>query len=357
MKKLASFLAVIAMTLSACAQSEETRVSGQLEGLGDSLLYNLDDANLDSPRTKGVIPVKDGKFEFTVNVAHPASLYLLDLKQIKAGDPMNIKAAYCVLLPGEDVTFTGALGDFKIGGAKIYGEMDELQKRMAEVFKDRTNENEDSLQKVYTAHVLDYIKAHPDQEAAMVLVANLDYENLKKAVDLFSPAVRDGRMAGFWKPIVKAYENQARREAAAKKLVEGTMAPDFTLPDITGKPLKLSSLRGKYVVLDFWGSWCGWCIKGMPDMKKYYEKYNGKFEILGVDCEDTPEKWKAAVEKHQLPWKHVRQSQETQNVSDDYGVQGFPTKILIDPQGKIAKIVVGEDPSFYEYLDKVFAGK
>ncbi len=357
MKKLAILLAIVTATLSACAQSVETQVSGQLEGLGDSLLYNLDDANEDSPRTKGVIPVKNGKFEFSIQVVHPASLVIMDLKKIQAGDPTDIKVAYCTLVPGENVTFTGALGDFKVSGAKIYEEMNEAQECVTAPLKNIPQENRDSVRKVYTDNVLAYIKAHPNQEAAMVLVTDLDYDNLKKAVNLFSPAVREGRMAGLWKTVAKAYEAQAKRKAAAEKVVEGTMAQDFTLPDLNGKPLTLSTLRGKYVILDFWGSWCGWCIKGMPEMKKYYEKYNGKFEILGVDCEDTPEKWKAAVEKHQLPWKHVRQSKETQNVSDNYGIQGFPTKIVIDPQGKIAKIVIGEDPSFYEYLDQLFSGK
>ena len=64
---------------------------------------------------------------------------------------------------------------------------------------------------------------------------------------------------------------------------DGIEAPDFTLNDLNGKPLTLSSLRGKYVILDFWGSWCGWCIKGIPQMKEYYQKYAGKFEILGID--------------------------------------------------------------------------
>ena len=92
-------------------------------------------------------------------------------------------------------------------------------------------------------------------------------------------------------------------------------------------------------------------------MKKYYDKYKGKFEILGVDCNDTEAKWKAAVEKHQLPWKHVRQSKETLSVSDEYGIQGFPTKILIDPKGKIVKTIVGEDPEFYTLLDTTFGAK
>ena len=120
-----------------------------------------------------------------------------------------------------------------------------------------------------------------------------------------------------------------------------------------GNDLALSSLRGKYVVLDFWGSWCGWCIKGIPDMKKYYAKYKDRMEILGIDCRDTEAKWKAAVEKYELPWLHVRNAGNL-DVSKLYGVPGYPTKIVVDPKGKIAKIVVGEDPAFYTYLDELF---
>ena len=138
--------------------------------------------------------------------------------------------------------------------------------------------------------------------------------------------------------------------------MEGSQAPDFTLKDLKGNDLALSSLRGKYVVLDFWGSWCGWCIKGIPDMKKYYDKYKDRMEILGIDCRDTEQKWRDAVEKHQLPWLHVRNAGEP-DVSVMYGIQGYPAKIVVDPEGKIAKIVIGEDPAFYEYLDGLFAKK
>ena len=151
-------------------------------------------------------------------------------------------------------------------------------------------------------------------------------------------------------------ENQQPTEEAIvqQQAAEGTeLAPDFTLDDINGKPLALSSLRGKYVILDFWGSWCPWCIKGFPEMKNYYEKYKGKFEILGIDCNDTQEKWKAAVEKYQLPWLHVYNPRDTK-ILDAYAIQGFPTKIIIDPEGKIYKTVIGEDPAFYTLLDSLF---
>jgi thiol-disulfide isomerase/thioredoxin len=146
---------------------------------------------------------------------------------------------------------------------------------------------------------------------------------------------------------------QTKEEAAQTDAEE---APDFTLNDINGKPLTLSSLRGKYVIIDFWGSWCVWCIKGMPKMKKYYQKYQGKLEILGIDCNDPEEKWKTAVKELELPWLHVY-CDESSNVLEQYSVQGFPTKLVISPEGKIINTVIGEDPAFYTYLDQLFQGK
>ena len=142
-------------------------------------------------------------------------------------------------------------------------------------------------------------------------------------------------------------------EAESAAVEDGTEAPDFTLTDINGKPLTLSSLRGKYVILDFWGSWCGWCIKGIPQMKEYYQKYAGKFEILGIDCNDPEEKWKAAVEKYELPWLHVYNTRDSK-VLEQYEIEGFPTKIIVGPDGKIVKTVIGEDPAFYTFLDELF---
>ena len=140
---------------------------------------------------------------------------------------------------------------------------------------------------------------------------------------------------------------------AAKSEGQDAKAPDFTLNDINGNPLSLSSLKGKYVVLDFWGSWCGWCIKGFPEMKEYSAKHKDKMEILGVDCNDTEEKWKNAVAENELPWLHVFVPRDSE-LTTDYYISGYPTKIIIDPDGKVVKTVVGEDPQFYEFLDELF---
>jgi thiol-disulfide isomerase/thioredoxin len=142
---------------------------------------------------------------------------------------------------------------------------------------------------------------------------------------------------------------------AAEVAVDGELAPDFELPNLQGSTTKLSSLRGKYVILDFWGSWCVWCIRGIPQMKTAYTKYKDKMEILGIDCRDTEEKWRAAVDEHQLPWLQVRCSDEQlQTIAAQYSIEGFPTKVIIDPDGKLVRTVVGEDPAFYTFLDELF---
>lgn len=147
--------------------------------------------------------------------------------------------------------------------------------------------------------------------------------------------------------------NTCIRTEVAVQVAEGAEAPDFTLNALDGKPLALSSLRGKYVVLDFWGSWCAWCIKGFPEMKEAYAKYKDKMEIVGIACRDTEKRWKAAVEKHDLPWLNVL-NEGTVDVSVLYAVEGYPTKVLISPEGKIVKVFVGETPEFYTCLEELF---
>ena len=138
----------------------------------------------------------------------------------------------------------------------------------------------------------------------------------------------------------------------AQDIRAGVQAPDFTAKKVDGTTFTLSSLQGKYVVLDFWGSWCKWCIKGFPDMKEAYAKHKAKVEFVGIACRDTEEKWKAATAKYELPWISVL-NPAANDLVRVYDVQGFPTKIVIDPQGKIVKIVLGEDPAFYDYLNTV----
>ena len=150
-------------------------------------------------------------------------------------------------------------------------------------------------------------------------------------------------------------KNPQEQQVAKSQITEGSVAPDFSLVAIDGKEVKLSDYKGKYVVLDFWGSWCGWCIKGMPEMKRMYEKYNDKLEIIGIACGDKDNVWRASVENLALPWVNVRDNERgsENSVAGIYEIKGFPTKLIIDPKGKIYKVVVGESPIFYQTIDEL----
>lgn len=131
----------------------------------------------------------------------------------------------------------------------------------------------------------------------------------------------------------------AQRIEAVKTIVVGKKAPDFTQNDPEGNPVKLSDFLGKYVLIDFWASWCGPCRQENPNLVKAYAEYKDKgFEILGVslDNKDGKEAWLTAIEKDGLTWPQVSDLNYWSNaVALMYGVRAIPQNHLIDPEGII----------------------
>ena len=190
--------------------------------------------------------------------------------------------------------------------------------------------------------------------------------NMKRMKKIFMTfallAVTISMMAACANKSQKAQTNETvTAQTTAAEADDDEMAPNFELPDLQGNPRKLSSLRGKYVIIDFWGSWCVWCIRGFPAMKDVYAKYKDDLEILGVDCQDSERKWRTAVEQYELPWLQVRCPDDMMDdLAQMYGIEGFPTKAVVSPEGKLLKVVVGvvgEDPEFYTYLDELLGEK
>ena len=206
----------------------------------------------------------------------------------------------------------------------------------------------------YNRVLKDYITENPANPAAVYALLELDGEDFLKGLSLLKPEA----MMSMLYPIVELrkpmIEKQVEAERLQQEMQNGTYdAIDFKLKDLNGKEVSLRDYRGKWVILDFWGSWCIWCIKGFPHLKEVYEANKDRLEVIGIDCQDTEEAWRAACDKYQLPWVNVYNVTKEGSVDQLYGIQGFPTKIIISPKGKIMNITTGDDPSFYDTLNKL----
>lgn len=220
-----------------------------------------------------------------------------------------------------------------------------------------TMEDVQKFMQRYENTVVDFIKKHPKSEAVAYAMLDLEGASLKNAYDSITPEAKKSPIF----PLIEQQMQRGNEEAEQMKAIEskrdalqGKAAPAFTLKNLDGKDVSLSDFKGKWVILDFWGSWCGWCIKGIPHLKEAYKQYAGKLEVIGIDCNETQEAWRAGVAKYELPWVNVYNPSDS-SLLGDYVITGFPTKVIINPAGEIANITVGEDPSFYTTLSNLIS--
>jgi peroxiredoxin len=343
------------------SQGETTTIEGRIEGAAGKPIYlqYLKPNSIEQMDT--VQADEDGGFRFEFEVDQ------IDFYRVALSE-QNM----CVLIlqPGEEVSLTANAEQiyqtYEVEGSpesarllelnKILAERDsigmELQQAQMNQDRNRFTVAMAAYQQVL-ADVSGSIKAFIDEAPArmssLAAVQNLDpaqdFDYFIKVVDAMA-----GKAEGN-----AFYDTMKEQVQRSRKLAVGSDAPEIALPQPNGETLRLSDLRGQYVLIDFWASWCGPCRKENPNVVRVYNKYHDKgFEILGVSLDKNRGAWLAAIEQDNLQWQHVSDLKYWQSeVVPEYQVQGIPLTYLIDPEGKIvAKNLRG--PSLEEKLASIF---
>lgn len=142
----------------------------------------------------------------------------------------------------------------------------------------------------------------------------------------------------FLADMEKASASPAQQpDQSSASLWVGKTVPDLTMPDVNGKDISISSFRGKYVLVDFWASWCGPCRMENPNVVKAYNEFKGKnFTVLGVSLDKEKEPWKKAIAQDHLNWTQMSDLKYWNSQAvETFGFQGIPFNVLVDPTGKV----------------------
>jgi peroxiredoxin len=261
--------------------------------------------------------------------------------QITIKDTINM--AVLSSTPSQDmyVAYKKMLAPFDLRQHLIDIGYDKADERKDKIIGDSLDKVSDLLVKEEARAVGVFAKSHPNSiMSAWAVTANMLFEpNLEDLKDVYSSFSADVQQSGYGQKIKQAI-------ATTELVGIGQPAPNFTQNDTADKPFSLSSLHGKYVLIDFWASWCPDCRRENPNVVAMFNKYKDKnFTVLGVSLDSKKANWLKAIHNEELTWAQVSDLKLWKNaVAGMYGVRSIPANFLIDPTGKIIGYnLIGDD--------------
>ena len=360
MKKLLLIFAAV-LLFAACSNEQKFQITGTLTDLGNTdepiMLYlKTRDINEQLVNIDSTFLTKKETFVFKGKVSETDLYYLADKD--------NVFRLGFFVDPRSKITITGTakcVSDIKIEGSKTQALYEILKTSLMPL-----QNKQDDIQQTYMMYAQNPSISEEDfQEIEERLVA--DYETLDKQIEETTLefikenanniiaaylVYRNTSTVGNSEEIEKQFQLLApemsnkfvmhvkNRLEKIKQTEVGAVLPNIELPDPDGKIISLESLRGKYVFVDFWASWCGPCVREIPNLKIAYEKFQEKgFEIISISLDNDKEAWLDGIAKHELNWLHVSDLQAFNSpVAKQLAVAYVPHTFLLAPDGTIIAV-------------------
>lgn len=356
MKKFVFSLVTVVLIWS-CSGEKGYIVKGKIEG-SDSITFYLQ--KRDGAQTVNIDSATSSNGSFTMK---GGSIEYPQLVQLVAGDTRKRTSFY---LENSAITIRGTLDSLfkaEIQGSKTHDEYNsyvESNKPLSDRYTALYSEYQEASRNGNTGRVeaiekeaeqlqnemiqnqKDFVTNNPSSYVSPAILASLAYDmeadELEEYLNRFDTALS----------VTPQVQSLKERVEVMKALAVGQKAPDFTMDDVTGNPVSLSSRFGKskLLLVDFWAAWCGPCRQENPNVVRVYEEFNKKgFDVFGVSLDQTKEAWLKAIEDDRLTWTHVSDLRYWDNAAAKlYAVNAIPANFLLDETGTIiGKNLRGED--------------
>ncbi len=354
MKKLV-FILLSVVILSSCADKKDSyTVNGTIRGVDSGMVF-LQKFDVDQWVKIDSVMLSKGEFTFKGKTTLPEMWYI-SMKEKQVFVPIFIEnSKISVEVYADSVDKASITGSATHDTYKKYQEMNKsLNARIEEVYKEwkKAKENNDSVAMAKTDSVsneldrqmkqnlIDFVKANNNSVVASYLVIRnawqFDLPEMENLLSVLDTSLNNS-----------PYTQSLKKRIEVLKSVDiGQPAPDFTLNDTSGQPMTLSSIRGGYLLIDFWASWCSPCRAENPNVVKAFQAYNKKgLNILGVSFDTGRDKWIQAIRDDRLAWNHVSDLKGWGNAAGKlYGIMSIPANVLLGPDRKIlARNLKGEE--------------